>query len=336
MRNLVARVQRWWQPGGRSGVAVPYEVACACGHVVRGQRQERHQVVRCPSCRQAVFVLPLSPLPRWSSAEVPAASGIVARFHRPPSPWLFWVGPVIAGLITVLVVLVVIVAVVSYLRPPHGPTVAPGKSESVDKHVADGRAALAAGKFRTASNELQSAWTLLEQQPERQRGAFGRDVSQLLRQADVLRRLLREPLGDILQTAATQDEKEWEAQFADRYRGQAVVFDADVFREGGNQFRLDFEVRAGAGPARVDVNDLKVLAALPRNRPPRLLFGACLDRIARGDNGVWVIHFDPNSGVLLTDPGAVAACCPPPLDDADRDQRNALVQRQQQWLPDLP
>jgi hypothetical protein len=334
MSNLMARVRRWWGPGGRSGLAVPYEVACACGHVLRGLRQVRHQVVPCPACRQPVFVLPHSPLPRWSAADLPAA-GAGARPAPPPSPWRFWLWPAVAGAITVPVVIAVILAIVAYLRPPHQ-AVGPAAGESVEKHVAEGRAALTAGKFRLAAGELQRAWTLLESQPERQRSAFGRDVRQLHRQADLLADLLTEPLGGILQMAATQHAEEWAAQFEKRYRRQAVVFDADVTREGAGQFRLDFEVRAGVEPARIDVSDLQLLAALPRVRPPRLLFGARLARVAREQGGVWVVRFDPDSGVLLTEPGAVAACCPPPLDEADREQRDALLQRQKEWLAEVP
>jgi hypothetical protein len=337
MRNLVDRVQRWWRPGGRSGVAVPYEVACACGHVLRGQRQARHQVVRCPSCREPVFVLPSSPLPRWSAADLPAASGSAARPAARPSPWRFWLWPAVFGGITVLVALVVILLVVSYFRPPHVPVVLRA-SESVEDHVAAGRAALAGGKFRAAARELQRAAALLDEQPERQRGALGREVHQLHRQADLLADLLSEPLGGILQSAATKPPDEWEALFARDYQNprRSVVFDADVTREGAGQFRLDFHLRAGAEPARIDVSDLKLLAALPRNRPPRLLFGARLKSIAREPPGVWVVRFDEDSGVLLTDRDAAAASCPPSLDEADREQLQVLLRRQQEWLADLP
>jgi hypothetical protein len=97
-------------------------------------------------------------------------------------------------------------------------------------------------------------------------------------------------------------------------------------------FHLDYQVRAGAEPARIDVGGLKLLAALPIERPPRLLFGARLAAVAREVPGVWVVRFAPNSGVLLTDEGAVMASCPPPIDV----EMQELLHRQEQWVGDLP
>jgi hypothetical protein len=331
MGNLVSRVRRWWRPRARRPAAAPYEVACACGQVARGTRQARHQVVRCGSCRQPVFVLPASPLPHWSTADVPAPSGVAPSLAARRSPQRFWLWPLVAGAATLAVAAICIVSLLWYLRPPHQ-AAAPARVEDVAAVVDAGRNDLAAGKFRLAAGQLQRAVALLEQQPERQGGPRAREVSQLRRQAALLADLLTEPLGGILQSAATQHDEEWEAQFAENYLTRSVVFDAEVSRNGAGQLRLDFHVRAGAEPARIDVNDLKLLAKLPRDRPPRLLFGARLASIAREPPGVWVVRFDPDSGVLLTDPGAAAAACPGPADDELTD----LLRRQKQWLDELP
>jgi DNA-directed RNA polymerase subunit RPC12/RpoP len=40
-----------------------YQVACREGHVIRGERTEGYQALRCPHCGDGVFVLPRSPLP---------------------------------------------------------------------------------------------------------------------------------------------------------------------------------------------------------------------------------------------------------------------------------
>ena len=40
-----------------------YQVACPEGHVIRGERTEGYQALRCPHCGDGVFVLPRSPLP---------------------------------------------------------------------------------------------------------------------------------------------------------------------------------------------------------------------------------------------------------------------------------
>ncbi len=53
---------------GGSGSTEPprpqyFQVSCAEGHVIRGERTEGYQALRCPHCDDGVFVLPRSPLP---------------------------------------------------------------------------------------------------------------------------------------------------------------------------------------------------------------------------------------------------------------------------------
>jgi DNA-directed RNA polymerase subunit RPC12/RpoP len=40
-----------------------YRVACPEGHLLRGERTEGYQALRCPTCGEGIFVLPRSPLP---------------------------------------------------------------------------------------------------------------------------------------------------------------------------------------------------------------------------------------------------------------------------------
>jgi hypothetical protein len=232
-----------------------------------------------------------------------------------------------------LAVVVGVYAMVLYsLRPPPSTASALAAVPDADAHAQAGRKALAAGKFRQAADELQQAVTLLDLQPDRHRSAEGRDVLQLQRQAALLADLLTQSLGEILQFAAQVPEDEWQGKFTQDYRARSVVFDADVTRDGAGQYRLDYVVHGGVEPARVEVGDLRLLAALPRDRPPRLLFGARLASISREPPGVWVVRFQPDSGVLLTDPAAVAASCPAPIDQELTD----LVRRQKTWVDELP
>jgi len=198
--------------------------------------------------------------------------------------------------------------------------------------VRAGEAALAGGNFRLAEEKLAAARALLEQRPGEMTAHERRQVVNLHRQAALLADLLSESLGEILQHASGLPEEEWQAQFARRYRGQAVVFDADVRRDAAGQHLLDYHVQAGVEPARVDLTGLRLLTALPHDRPPRLLFGARLGNVAREVPGVWVVRFDPDSGVLLTHAGAVAASCPPPIDE-DLMQ---LLRRQETWAAEIP
>ena len=51
-----------------------FNVRCASGHRVRGERTEGYQALRCPACGEGVFVLPRSPLPSPQAPDRPAAS----------------------------------------------------------------------------------------------------------------------------------------------------------------------------------------------------------------------------------------------------------------------
>jgi hypothetical protein len=331
MLRLVARVRQWWHPGPASAAA-PYEVACACGEVLRGRRLVRHQVRRCGRCGQSVFVLPSSPLAEGgtSQAQAGTAGGPAGRNRQAARS--VWLWPLLAAVPTLaLVVGAYAVVLQSFRQPP--PASAPRGAADSDTHLEAGRKALAVGKFRLAADELQQAVARLESRPEGRRSAEARDAAQLHRQAALLADLLSQSVGEILQLAAGSHEEEWQAKFTQDYRTRAVVFDADVTRDGAGQYRIDYHVRAGAEPARIEVGDLKLLAALPRERPPRLLFGARLASVSREPGGVWVVRFQPDSGVLLTDPGAGAACCPLPVDD---DELPALLRRQKAWLDELP
>ena len=62
-----------------------FNLACASGHRVRGERTEGYQALRCPSCGEGVFVLPRSPLPEPVAHA--KASGSRGRYGRPGSPW---------------------------------------------------------------------------------------------------------------------------------------------------------------------------------------------------------------------------------------------------------
>ncbi len=66
------------EPTGR---AEYFNVLCALGHRVRGERTEGYQALRCPACGEGVFVLPRSPLPE--PAPPPGMAPRRARSSRP-------------------------------------------------------------------------------------------------------------------------------------------------------------------------------------------------------------------------------------------------------------
>jgi hypothetical protein len=78
--------------------------------------------------------------------------------------------------------------------------------------------------------------------------------------------------------------------------------------------------------------ELKLLERLPLDPPRRLVFGASLASVAREAGGVWVVRFEPDSAVLLTEEGAVEASGLAPVDPEMR----AVLRQQAEWLRQLP
>ena len=70
--------------------AMPYNVACVNGHRLRGERTEGYQALRCPSCGEAVFILPRSPLPEPPVSAAPKrnrqAADVIAAYPGDDAP----------------------------------------------------------------------------------------------------------------------------------------------------------------------------------------------------------------------------------------------------------
>ena len=314
-------LQRWWPPrraGGDS--STPYEVKCDCGAVLRGQRRPHHQIVPCPGCSRKQFILPATP---WRApASASSLRGSTVYVH--PGRFLLVVvagGAAAAGLI--------FLAVKPYLRHSEREASSRASSQDIRARIAAGRRALGEGNVRLASHALGAA---LEEHA-RNPAALDREelhrLQQLHRQSDLLARLLDRSLEEILQQALHhRDDEEWRAKFED-YRGRSVVFD-DVLRRdsGGRPTLASYVVQVDEVKARLALEDLALMRQLPLDPPQRWLFGVRLMSCRREEGGVWVIRFEPDSAVLLTDEEAATACCPGPLDAVLR----ALLARQNDWL----
>jgi hypothetical protein len=309
---------------------VAFQVVCACGQSVAGQRRRQHQVVSCPSCRQPLFILPRSPWPDGHAGAAGVASSASSRTGRFLRYRLLG-----AGVAALAVMVVLYLGLRPYLTRDRKDTSAVLDEAEIREHWASGQQALAGGNFRVARRLLARAVQGQEQRRSLPQ-AEQRRLIQLYRQADLLANLLNLSLAEVLQQGLRlRDDEEWQAKFAD-YRGRAVVFDDEVRRDGmGRPVLAAVQVSAGGVQARPALEDLELLQRLPLDRPQRLLFGARLERCAREEGGAWVVRFQPDSGVLLTDPEAAAACCPAPQDDDERRVLLEILKRQEEWLNDL-
>jgi hypothetical protein len=273
-----------------------------------------------------VFVLPRSP---WPPAPGTAAPVDTERAGR--SPWLM---PAVAGGACVAVLLVLFLLALPLLsrRPAnHSPVEAP--AERLEAETEAGRRALADGNYRLALRVFNNAVELRDGHPGLLGPAEGRRLTQLQRQSDLLARLLSRSLQEIVQEASQlRDPDEWQEKFDADYRGRSVIFDDVVRRDNDGRPTLNtYAVVVNKETVRLALGDLKLLQALPLAPPARMLFGARLAGCAREEGGAWVIHFEAESGVLLTDPGAAASCCPAPLGR----ELEEVLRRQEEWLHDL-
>jgi hypothetical protein len=312
--------QRQGPPPAES--AVPFEVACACGRPVRGQRRSAHQVVPCPNCGQALFILPRG---AWSSGVATRTGPATA----PASHRLLWRLALAASAAAVLGVVLLYLVLSPYLsRRPNDPT-APQSAADVRQNFEAGRQALAGGNYHRGRQLLGEALNRRDQQPQGLNPEETRELRRLHRQAGLLARLLPLSLEELLhQGRRVNDDQEWADLFAEYYRGRTVLFD-DVVRRNpaGKPVLAVYAVADDGVPARLALEDLTLWQRVPLEPPPRLLFGACLKGLAREEGGAWVVRFEPDSGVLLTDPKVAATVCPAPLGPGLLD----VLRQQAEW-----
>jgi hypothetical protein len=334
---LLAKVQQWFQASQqRSRRGVPFEVACPCGYLLHGFRQAKHQVARCGVCGKSVFILPSSPLP---PVKAPASSE--SSIHSLPSlapPKRRRRHQAIVGLLAVILALMLLntllFAPFSPFRPQN-PEAAVPKSEPDQLHqrLAAGLRALDEGNFDFAAQELEAAKTLRERLP----GVLSPDDSRKLtvfhREAVLLADLLTEPLEDVLRHLDGQPDQAVQSTFSRRYQRKGVVFYAKVRRDAAGRYEMDYRLFGARQEARLELADLKLFERLPLQDRRQLLFGVRLAGIQREPNGVWVLKLDPESGVLITHPGAAAACCFQP---PDLDVFQETLQQQAAWVAEMP
>jgi hypothetical protein len=202
----------------------------------------------------------------------------------------------------------------------------PTAALEVPDSLASARQALAGGNFRTARQILEAAQ---EARPPRRGSSEERELRRLHRQADLLARLLSLSLQELLhQGLRVNDDQEWQQIFRERYAGQSVLFEDMVRRDARGRPELaNYVVSADRTIARLGLEDLTLWQRVPLDSPLRVLFGARLKGLSREEGGTWVVRFEPDSGVLLTDSVAAAAVCPAPL---SRELQEVL-RRQAEW-----
>jgi hypothetical protein len=184
-----------------------------------------------------------------------------------------------------------------------------------------------AGSFRLAADEMVKLHIVWQAQPGLTSSQESQEMLQLEQEAQALADLSGNSLEEILDRAASIGEAEWLADFSHRFEGEAILFDLEVRGVGGKHFEHAYLLWARGEPAVLDLDDLELLAKKLPLQPPRTIFLARLASVRREAQRGWVIRLQPNSGVLLTEPGAARMCCPA-LAGAEVE---ALLQGQRAW-----
>ena len=330
MPAFISKLNPWRKTARLAAGALPYRVECSCGQVIEGTRRPVHQVLPCPRCGAENFVFPLSPWPRIGPPGDPLSGQRRTGPLRRLAPWKILLPLGLA----ITATLILIVFLLHGNGNPQGNPAPPSKDPA--PHLAAARTALDQGNFRTALKELALAEAIQKPLPvpllER------RKLTQLRRQAALMADLVSVPLEELLQEANDLGPDEWQLVFADRYRGKAVLFDAEVCRTGAGNYEVYYDLRAGGQPVRIAVGDLDMIKELGKNmcldQPTRLIMGGRLADIGPEPGDNWVVHFQPESGVLLTDRAILLVACPGYRKGLPGLKRT--LNRQAEWLTILP
>jgi hypothetical protein len=256
-------------------------------------------MIACPQCGAERFILPRSPYPEIEETATKAAAGAAGRRSWTAALWRL---PLAAAILTATILAVVWwVFLFPETKHPEGPTATDKKTAA--EHLLQARQYLAGGMFRLAANELEGEPSDL---PADQKPAW----RQLQREAALLADLCAEPLEEILQHAAGVGEREWQADFPRRYRGKSIIFDTVILRKANGKLQALY-VFPRSDKIHLEIGDLELFRHLPLDQPRRVLFGGRLATINLEPPGpAWVVHFQAESGVLLTDARAAGLCCP--------------------------
>ena len=346
--------------------AEPFELACACGQRLNGARSDHRQFLRCPGCGQLLFVMPescypvpsLPPgvVPRWPDAEADAAdertdakAKAVVVEERPPGPPVGarlreglkragadtaaglrslkpparWFSPVRLLLFGVVAAIAGTAVVTVYL----------GRRSGLAQELAAARdASLAAvnkGDFKEARRRLDRAVKSLERYGAGDR-AYA-DFEQFAREVAIFAELMEPTLETLIDDVRSMTAERAATHVRESLRSPTLILEAGVRTAPGvepGSPQLDAKLLVGTELARVETADLTIFRRLPEEMPSRVLFGARVRTIERGQADVgWVIRLEPDSGVWITS----TTCLEKigwPVDDATR----TILEAQGKWV----
>lgn len=174
-----------------------------------------------------------------------------------------------------------------------------------EKNTGEGLAALQAGEFDIAKTKLGRAARALEELGDEE--AY--KIRQAANEAAILADLAGASLEEMVEDVATREDGS--SKLDTLYKGRSVLLEAEIAKLGGKDkgnFQLDYFILGGAGskPKRgvVDLAGLKLFDDARPKPGETVTFGARLQSITLGDDGLWHIQLAPESGVRMISPQA--------------------------------
>jgi hypothetical protein len=310
-------------PMAKSATATPFCVVCRCGHVLEGMRQHRRQILTCPKCGRKVFVLPASPWPRPGQKLDAALQRLETRGSKTEGKKA-WRQPVRAAVITILLMGLIVVAVLMHLESSANRS----RTQFIREQADLGRAALDRGSLAEAHLALAQVSDELQRLPKDFPHREGSELRRLCRQVNLANSLLTSSLEELVEEAKQTPTEKWNANFATKYAGKAVVFDAHILPQKDRHIQLEYALRVDGEPGLIEISDLEELPewVSPHQESQRWMFGVRLAEIglkntAETPEGQWTIRFQKESVELVTEPKLLRI-----LDLPDQpDVRNVLA-----------
>ncbi len=317
-------VKKYWEKReAPSTPQIPFEIPCECGQPVTGFRKATYQVSKCPGCGEEVFVLPWS---AYTSAGPNLAENLSHTSPRRVSR-LWMVGGV--AFVIVLLTLILIVALQTQGPETKGqPETFQNKEETqrqIKTHLNQAHEDISMGHFSLALNRLNAAQNLHDKAQCLSKEE-ARSLKTLQKEIALFDDLLHRSLEELLQEAHNQPPEEWELLFRKRYQGKAIILDTVVQRNHQQVLVVNYALQVGRETVHLSLAELELFEKLPLPEPRRILWAARLEEIQREPRQGWTIHFDPQSGLLLTEKKALLHYCPA----LDNPETHELLQQQKE------
>jgi hypothetical protein len=313
---------------------------CICGQAITGSRQPECQVLTCPKCQNAVFVLADSPLaPIGHSAEKSPASSSHAKNRSPVEDfdpvrrrrrerakrrlarrrlrksWQRWTAPFrslrvffrIPALVTIGLATVLIWTGQSQFLAYRERRLA----ERIEQAGRDGLEKVEQGDFEHADRVFE---------PIRERLDLSNDSLEAYavaaREAHVLANLLLDSIDRKITFVAQEKESRRESLL-----GQGILFDGEVLFKDGRAI-LDARVFVHDRPVQVRLGSLDQARQAGITEPGRYFFASTLQSLS-ADGSDWQLQLNPDHLIAIVHPSLLT-----PLGLADERDLVDLIEKQ--------